>query len=295
MRRALLLTGILLILSVSVAASTTWQEIDGSGRLAPDPKTHTSLLYFTVILEYDPVPQDFDLETTWVLFEDVGGTEQIVDSYSKPSAAGGQVQRIYVMSSGIPVEAGKVYGAHLTLVDPVNNLRFTRDFGYAVPMIVPIGLRLEGSDGSSGVDLTGVPDAQLEQLASLYRGLQAYSKQETSISLDALLQTSVPDDEAFPSLVVLIPATGLSTTFSDGTQSVTLTVGQALTLYVIPSSAMVRDFREQVAEYDRDFSGDVYQGTGDLGLTDALRVFVGEDTWAVLQEAHAEWARRQAS
>jgi hypothetical protein len=293
-RTILTVVGLLALASLAVVA-VTWEEMDWSAAVAPDPKTGTPALYFTVVIEYKPTPNTFALETSWVLFEELEGTEQVVDAYTKRSSVGGSIRRIYAMSSGIPVKPGGVYGAHLSLVDSVNGLRFSRDFRYVVPMVVPIGLRLEGWDGSAGVDLTGVADEELEQLATLYQHLRAYSKQEEGVSLEAFVGTSLPEEEAYPSVVLLVPTAGLSTTLSDGRQGVTLTVGQSLTMYVVPASSAASALLEQVSIYGKDFEGFVYRGSGDLGMTSGVRVFIDEMAWLVLEGAEAEWTRRSAS
>lgn len=276
--------------------ATSWNEIEVLSNIAPDPKTGGSALYFTVILEYDPLPSSFRLETSWTLFSLQDGKREIIQEYTKQSRASGRVRRIYSMSPALPVEAGMHYGAEVRLEDTLNGLVYQKSFDYLVPTAVPVGLRLTGWDGTEAVDLTGVPDEELEQLATLHRLLGQYERSAEDASLDAFLSTDLPDEEAFPALVLLVPNAGVSSTLgpSNGGPGITLTVGQTFVLYAVPNRTGAPSVMQQLSVYEKDFVGDVYRGDGDLGFVQGVRVFVGPFARLVLDAAAAEWSRRTA-
>jgi len=196
------------------------------------------------------------------------------------------------MSPAVPVDPGRAYGAHLVVEDSANGFSYRKDFQYLAPLVVPLGIRLEGWDGSSAVDLTGVGDEELEDLVTLYSHLKTYVQTASDVTLSAFLSPSISAVQTFPAVVMVVPNAGLSTTYSGGTQGVTLTVGQSFVLYVVPSANELPALRTQVAAFDRPIQGDVYLGSGDLGTLTAVCAYVDDIAWSVLQAASAEWTKR---
>jgi hypothetical protein len=175
--------------------------------------------------------------------------------------------------------------------DKANGFSYRKDFQYLAPLVVPLGIRLEGWDGSSAVDLTGVADEELEDLVTLYTHLKTYVQTASEQALETFLTAPLSPAEAYPAVVLLVPTAGLSTNYG-GAQGVTLTVGQAFVLYALPSADAVPALRTQVAGFDQPILGAVYVGNGDLGTLTGKRVFVDKTAWAVLQASAAEWAKR---
>jgi len=274
-----------------LSASASLKEVRWSADVAPAPKTGSSAVYFSVVLEYDPLPERVDLSVTWTAFALVDGQEVAVDSLASSSAQDSSVRRLYLMSPPLPVEPGKTYGAHLTVQDAANGLTYRRDFRYLAPLVVPIGLRLEGWDGSSAIDLTGVADEELEDLATLYTHVKTCQQTASEQALETFLTAPLAPADAYPAVVLLVPTAGLSTNLG-GAKGVTLTVGQVFTMYVVPSTDAVSALRAQVAAFDQPILGAVYVGNGDLGILEGKRVFVDKTAWAVLQAAAAEWSKR---
>ncbi len=290
MRRAVVL-GFLLLWGVSWASMAALKELRASSDLGVDPKTGNAAVFFNVVLEYDPRPERADLSFSWSLYVLEGGREVTVETSARTSLQDPAPGKVYLTSSPLPVEPGKTYGAHLVFQDTANSFSYRKDFRYLAPLVVPIGLRLEGWDGSSGVDLTGVPDEELEDLVTVYQHLRQYVQTASEQAFETFLTAQIPPEQAYPAVAMLIPTAGLSTTYG-GTKGVTLTVGQFFVLYVIPSADGVAAMRAQVASFDGPITGAVYVGNGDLGLVTAVRAFVDEIAWLVLQEASAEWTRR---
>ena len=278
-------------LAASAAGSIALKEIRWSADLAPNPKTGEPAVYFSVVLQYDPLPTRVDLSVSWVVYALVDGQEVPSGSQASSSAQDASIGKLYLMSPPVSVEPGKTYGAHLVVRDAANNLTCRRDFQYLAPLVVPIGLRLEGWDGSSAIDLTGVADEELEDLVTIYNHIKSYVQTASAQALDAFLSAPLPPADAYPAVVLLVPTAGLSTNLG-GTSGVTLTVGQVFTMYAVPSADAVSALKAQVAGFDQPILGDVYVGSGDLGILTGKRVFVDKTAWAVLQAAVAEWAKR---
>lgn len=289
-RRAVTLS-VALVGLVSLASLSTIKEVRSSADLAVDHKTGAPAVYFSVILEYDPVPTRVDLTITWTVYARVDGREVPGTSDASTAAEDATSGRIWLMSPPMPVEPGKSYGAHLVVNDKANGLSYRKDFQYLAPLVVPIGIRLEGWDGSSGVDLTGVPDEELEDLATLYTHLKAYVQTASDIPLETFLSSSMAAVQTYPAVVMVVPNAGLSTTYGD-TKGVTLTVGQTFVLYVVPAAADLGLVRAQAAAFERAIVGDVYLGPGDLGTITALCAYVDDIAWAVLKAASTEWTKR---
>lgn len=276
---------------LSLASVAALKEVRTSSDLGVDPKTGSAAVYFNVVLEYDPRPERASLSISWTVYTLEGGREAAVETSSSTSLQDPAPGKVYMMSPPLVVEPGKTYGAHLVFQDSANGLAYRKDFRYLAPLVVPIGLRLEGWDGSSGVDLTGVLDEELEDLVTVYNHLKTYVQTASEQAFEAFLTATLPPEQAYPAVAMLIPTAGLSTTYG-GTRGVTLTVGQFFVMYVIPSADAVGAMRTQAASFATPPTGAVYVGSGDLGLVTAVRAFVDEIAWAVLQAASAEWTRR---
>ncbi len=291
MKRRTIVLAIAASILAGVVAAGSWDELSWSAGLAVDPGTGSPAAYFSVVLEYDARPETATLSISWSLYALADGREIPVDSLVSTRTLDPGPGRLYLMSPPLPVEPGKTYGAHLVVQDTANDLTHRRDFRYLAPLVVPVGLHLEGWDGTSAVDLTGVPDEELEELAMITNHLKTYVQTASEQTLDAFLAASLPPEQAYPKVVILIPTAGLSTTYG-GAQGVSLTVGQFFVLYVLPSADAIAALRAQVADFDHPITGAAYVGSGDLGIVTATHAFIDQAAWAVLQAASLEWSRR---
>lgn len=290
-RRAVTLALVGLALA-SAAATASLKEVRTSSDLAVDPKTGSPAVYFNAILEYDPRPENADLVISWTTYVLESGREQVVEATSRTSHQDPAPGKLYLMSPAVLVEPGKTYGAHLVLEDSANRLTYRKDFRYLAPLVVPIGLRLQGWDGSGAVDLTGVPDEELEDLVTIYNHVKTYVQTASEVELKVFLSTAMAPVQTFPAVVMVIPNAGLSETYGV-TKGVTITVGQFFVMYVLPSANELAALRTQVAAFERDdIRGRVYLGNGDLGTLTATCAYIDEIAWTVLQAASAEWTKR---
>ncbi len=292
-RRVAAVSLVLLALS-TLSSLAALKEVRSSADLAVDHKTGLPAVYFTVVLEYDPIPTRADLAISWTVYARVDGREVPGKSEASTAAPDAAAARIWLMSPPMPIEPGKAYGAHLVVEDRANGFTYRKDFQYLAPLVVPLGIRLEGWDGSSAVDLTGVADEELEDLVTLYTHLKTYVQTASDIALETFLSPSMATVQTYPAVVMVVPNAGLSTTYGGNTHGVTLTVGQAFVLYVVPSANELAALRTQVTAFDRPILGDVYLGPGDLGSVTALCVYIDDVAWDVLKAASAEWAKRTA-
>jgi hypothetical protein len=289
-RRVASLCAGLLLLSC-VAASASLKELQTSADLAVDPQTGNPAVYFNAVLEYAPRPERADLSISWTLYVLDGAREETVSSTLSTSHQDPAPGKVYLMSQALTVEPGKTYGAHLVLQDSANGFSYRKDFRYLAPLVVPLGIRLEGWDGSAAVDLTGVADEELEDLVTIYNHVKTYVQTASEVELGMFLSASFAAVQTFPAVVMVVPNAGLSANYG-GTKGVTLTVGQFFVMYVLPSANELPALRVQVAAFDRPISGAVYLGSGDLGTVTAVCAYIDEIAWSVLQAASAEWTKR---
>ncbi|MCX6101510.1 MAG: hypothetical protein NTV92_08890 [Candidatus Bipolaricaulota bacterium] len=173
-RRIFGMVGTILIFSALAASAAAWKEVRWSADLAVHPRTGEPAVYFSVILQYDPLPDWVDLSVSWAVYALVDGREVAVDSLASSSAQDASIGKLYLMSPPVPVEPGSTYGAHLIVQDKANRLTYRRDFQDLAPLVVPIGLRLQAWHRSSAIDLTGVADEELEELVTSYNHLKTY-------------------------------------------------------------------------------------------------------------------------
>jgi len=136
-------------------------------------------------VEYSEFPTTYHLEGGWEIYAIINGTQIPIEGSPTTARLTGSTLTIYSATSQIPVEAGKTYGAKLSLQDTVNDLSYQRTFTYSPAEILPIGISLRGWDGSEDFDLSELPDEELEQLALLHDLLNGYKKypvEKTAVS-----------------------------------------------------------------------------------------------------------------
>lgn len=148
-------------------------------------------------------------------------------------------------------------------------------------------------EGTEAYDLTGVPDEELEELATLYDVLQSsFTRVAEDIPLATFWSSHAASPDAFPALVVVAPFLGVNTSIGPSSGPITLTVSRSIHLYPVADSGAVPGLLEQLAVYERIFVGAAFTGTATAATFEAGSVFVDDETWAVLAAAAAEELRR---
>ncbi|MEW5826187.1 MAG: hypothetical protein AB1778_05090 [Candidatus Bipolaricaulota bacterium] len=279
------------VLVSAAATAVTWEEVDWAAQLAPNPKTGAMSVYFSVWMEYDPPQRSVDLESQWTSPSLDPDDPNLTGSVGRYASTEG-VTRIVVMSPAIAIAAGQRYTATLTLADRASGLTYSRQFQYLAPAAVPISLRLESADGTTGVDLTGVPDEELEDLVLLARALRLSTRAPGTSDLSDFLSAPLPAEEAFPALVLLVPTAGVSATAGPSGAGVKITVGQTMMIFSLPEGAAVSALRTQTAEYPQPIVGVAFSGSIETSFGSAVRAFLDEASLEVVEAAEAEWTRR---
>ena len=278
-------------LAVAVSA-VEWNETAAGAFLRVDPDTGGAEVVFSVSLEYDPRPADSSLVFGWTVY---GPDGSVLSEYRRSTTLGGPVGRIALASEPVPVIPGRSYRGVVTADDEVNGLHYEKTIVYTTPIVLPVGISLRGMNGVEEFDLTGVPDEELEELATIYDRLNSdYEIEAEGVDLDGFFADYATGEDGFPALVIVIPFVGVESSFGPTNSTVTITAVRMLHLYPVAESGDVSALTAQLAVYDRDFTGSVFVGGGDEPLYDGIVVFVGEDAWNVLKAASDEEARRLA-
>lgn len=284
---------VLLVAAVGLVGSAVeWEEVTTTATSVLDQDGRPTVV-FSVHLRYDVAPSSASLSYGWTVREGSGPSGTVVLDFYRPTTFPGGGLNLYLGSGHVEIEAGKTYSAHVTVDDERNDLHFERDIGFAAPVSLPVGIRLTAQSGDAVFDLSGVPDEEIEELATAFDVLDGdYELLDVDVSLDAFFDDYASEDDDFPTAVFLIPAAGLEGTLGPTSGPITITVQPVLYVFTIPVRGDVRSFLEQVAVYEREFVGRVFEGSGDEATYGALTVFVGDDAWAWMEAAAEEEGRR---
>jgi len=201
LRKLIMLVVVVAVFSAGVSA-LEWEAIDWGQDVVLNPSTGLPSIVFYVTLEYSGSPNSYDFEGGWKAYEIVNG-QQIELSISPASAfLRGEKLRIYTATSQIPIEEGKSYKATFALEDTVNNLSYERSFSYnAGGTVLPYGISLQGWDGSDDIDLSKLPDEELEELAVLHSQIKRFVESPEPQTLTAFLRG---DAAARPDTAILL-------------------------------------------------------------------------------------------
>ncbi|MBU0595974.1 hypothetical protein KJ567_04740 [Candidatus Bipolaricaulota bacterium] len=292
-RRTIFAAALFVLLCAPVALSVEWSEFQAFPAVTTDPVTGAPSLIFSLGLAYDERPSAMRIRTSWEVYVVENGERVLLESYARTSPEMRGAGNVYAASPRVTIEAGGRYLATVVIEDLVNDLTHEHVFDFLAPLSLPLGIHFEGSDGSEALDLTGLPDEELEELVLLYRLLVAdYELTAEGVELSAMLSDHSGLEESYPMAALLIPSNGLSSEIGPEDAPITVTVAQVLYVYSIPSSEGVDGFEGQVEDFGRDFVGMVYAGPGGDGLGAGKIVFIHEPAWLVLEAAAAEYARR---
>jgi len=297
-RRVLLATLFLLALAALAVHAVDWEEIAITA--TPTADGGRAMVMFTVHLQYDAAPRSADLSYGWTVNGGPASNRtEIVSFYRSTTFPGGGVN-LYLGSGHVPIEPGVRYVAEVTVDDAANNLHYEGTVTYTAPLILPVGIILKGANGAEEIGLDGVPDEELEEMATAYDLLRTnYTKVEEDVTLDEFFASHVSASGDFPAAVFLIPLQGNESTFGTASSPVTFRITPVMYAYPIEDRAAGTDLLEQLAVYENDYPGTVYEGEGnpdgDDSLFGAKKVFVGDIAWSVLAAAKTEEQERHAA
>jgi len=276
-----------LVLVATAVFGTEWEEIGWGADVVLDAKSGLPAVVFHAALEYTSAVGRYEVETLWEVFAVVDGVEAPLDGISTTSIRTGDVRGIYAASPRVPIEAGGRYRARLILRDPANDLCYERAFDFVAPAAVPFGIRLSGWDGAEPVELSELPDEELEELVLLHDLLEGYASSIDDTSIEEFLRGPAATS-AYPVSLLLLPTADI------GTSGAPIRIFVVLNLYVytllVPDEAA--GVLDQLGQFRQDFVGDVFTGAGSPILGGGKTVFVHDAVWPVLEASVAEHAER---
>jgi hypothetical protein len=187
-KQVAVLIATLIVFSVG-AVAVEWEETDWGAEVILDASTGLPAVVFHATLEYSEFPDNYYLDGGWEIYEVVNGVRIPIEGAPTTARLRGDTLTIASATNQIPVEEGKTYGARLSLQDTVNGLSYERTFSYSPAEVLPIGISLRGWDGSlEEIDLSGLPDEELEELAVLHDMLKGYAVSPDDQTLDTFLR-----------------------------------------------------------------------------------------------------------
>lgn len=299
MRRiALTILVVALAASGAAAAGVSWKEKGHAVQPRIDSKTGEMEVGFSVTLEYAGSPQCVQYKISWTISQVVGGRDEEVasESLSRRKNCVCCVNSYTTLSPFIVPVAGGQYRARLHLEDTANSLVFDRTIDYVAPVSLPTGITLnvKTPQGSThGVDLSGVPDEELELLASYATLLSTgYVQTASAVASDAFFSTYAVASASFPAAVYVVASLGPSSLATGTGLTISASYNGLFLVYPLASSSAVRAVKDQLAEFEEEFTGRVLLWTGAVDETHPITVFVTDRAWEILQAAIAEQKKR---
>ena len=291
-----LLTTLACLSLVSLAAgAVSWEEIAITA--TPTADGGRAMVMFSVHLQYDAAPRTSDLSYGWTVNGGASSNQtEIISFYRSTTFPGGGIN-LFLGSGHIPVEPGMRYVAKVTVDDAANDLHYEGTITYTAPLALPVGIILRGVNGVEEIGLDGVPDEELEEMATAYDLLRSdYTKVEEGVTLAEFFSSHASGSADFPAAVFLIPVQGQESAFGTSSSPVTFRITPVMYAYPIADRTAGSDLLAQLAVYENDYPGTVFEGEGnpdgDDSLFGAKKVFVGEIAWNVLAAAKTEEQQR---
>jgi len=283
----------LLVMTVSLfVAATEWEEIGGMANIVSDYETGLPAIIFNAGLAYDEVPEMMQLHIVWEVFSIAGGTETMLYEYSKTTRRRAAASSLFSASQSVLIEPGVQYGARVWIEDLENDLAFERAYSYFAPKTLAVGLRFVGWDGTEEADLAAMPNEELEELVRLQKAIASYEMIAEEVSVADLFSQYAVADEDYPVAVILLPDTGVNNNWGSESEPITVTFGLTVTVFSIPSANGGMGFQDQLALYEQEFVGTVYEGSEGDEFGDGAVVFVHDAMRVMLDAAVAEQAAR---
>jgi hypothetical protein len=201
MRRGIIASVAILVAFSIGAVAVEWEEVSWGADVVLNTETGLPAIVFSASVEYSEFPSSYYLDGGWEVYAVVNGTQVPIEGAPTTSFVRGGTLTITSATSQIPIEAGKTYGARFLLQDTVNDLSYQRSFTYSPTEILPIGISLRGWDGSEDVDLSELPDEELEQLVLLNNLLKRYKQSSIEKTVVSFLRE---DAAAQPDTAILL-------------------------------------------------------------------------------------------
>jgi hypothetical protein len=287
MRTQLVAAGAVLALVCLAAWGAEWKETDWGADIVLDAGTGLPAVVFHVALEYTSASGSSPVDTLWEVFAIVGGSEIPVDGISSTSIRSGETARIYAASPRVPIEPGNRYGARVTITDPSISRPYERAFDFLAPAAVPFGIPLTGWDGSEVVDLSGLPDEELEELVLLHDLLDGYARAAGGLSVDAFLRGDAAT-AAYPLSLLLLPTANVDTSGSP----ISIFVVWNLYVYTLSAPNEAAGVLSQLEQFGQEFVGDVFTGPGSPILGGGKAIFVQDAVRTILDASVVELGNR---
>jgi len=291
MKQRLVIMILLLVAGSLSATAIDWEELDWAATVVSDHETGLPAIVFSIGFAYDDVPSTMRLLIEWEVFSVEAGARTMLYEYTNTWSRGG-LQRVYFGSQSVLIEAGKQYGARVSVEDLDNGLFGERNFTYIVPEALPVGLRFVGWDGTQEADLVAMPDKDLAELVQLQRALASYEVLAEDVSISSLFSQYAATQGDYPVSVILLPETGVDNNWGSESQPIIVTFGLTVLTFSIPSADANAGFQQQLATYDQPFVGTVYAGPGGETDGEAVVIFLHEAMGVMLDAAVAELAAR---
>ena len=200
MQRGIIASVIILVAFSIGAVAVEWEEVNWGTEVVLNSQTGLPSIVFHAAIEYSEFPDNYHLEGGWDVYEIVNGTQVALRVAPTTARLSGDTLRIYSATSQIPIEEGKSYGATLSLLDTLNDLSYERSFSYNLDEILPMGISLRGWDGSEDIDLSSLPDEELEELVVLHNLLKGYRQSPVEKTATSFLRE---DAAAQPDTAIL--------------------------------------------------------------------------------------------
>ncbi len=301
MKRSIVFVGTVIV-AACVAFSvlgTSWEEQKAGFQFRVDPKTGETQVGFYLFLEYEPIPACTDLDTTWSVYILQDGSEEVLADYhyrKRHPSCTGRTEWISFLSPFITPVAGGNYGARITVHDFANDLFYERVISYIAPLSLPTGVALSVSTTSGDtdeIDLSGVPDEELEQLASYFTTFSTdYVQTASDVSVEDFFTIYATSEEAFPAWLLVVVSLGPDVSTSGSGISIKASYNRILFIYPVNSPAAVGGVLEQLSLLNEEFVGRVLLAKNPSDSGNAISVFIGEIAWQVLQAASQEIEQR---
>ena len=281
------------------ALGVAWEEQKAGFQFGVDPETGETQVGFYIFLEYDRPPACTDLDTTWSVYVLRNGAKEVLADYHyrkrKPSCTGRTSWVSFLSPFITPVE-GESYGAKITVRDVVNDLLFERVISYTAPVSLPSGVALNVKtfeDEVSEVDLSGVPDEELEELFLLVGSLTSdYVQTASGVVVEDYFDIYAVGEGSYPASVIVVAFLGPTLGASGGGLTIKATYNGVLFTYPLGTPAGAPGVLSHLSEFEQKFSGRVLLARPDAEGIGYLSVFVDDGAWRILEEAVTEYGKR---
>jgi hypothetical protein len=280
------------------AAGVSWREKGYAVQPQIDSRTGQMEVGFVVTLEYDRSPACVEFKISWKIALVSGGREEEIatDSRSRKRNCVCCISTYATLSPFIVPVPGSQYRARLHLEDAANALVFDRTIDYVAPLSLPTGITLNVTTPTGtthGVDLSAVPDEELEELAAYSTLLStSYVQTASAVAVSDFYMTYAGAAGSFPAWTIVVASVGPTSLLTGSGLTIAASYNGLFLVYPLASSSAVQAVKEQLAQFGQLFAGLVFVKKGEPDGQNPLTVFVSDRAWEILQAAAAEQKKR---